>query len=422
MSTPPVAAEMPAKADSAVSRIFAALRALIKTKKLRALLVCNTVLGMAVSFVTPFMSLFGTQAVGMTLRTFGVFMTANALLSIAISTWLSHRSDTTYSRRALLLAGSLAGTLGYLGYAFVRDPWLLFLLGGGVLGVASLAFAQLFACAREAVERSGLPQREVPLYMNAFRMAFALAWTVGPAVAAFMLEAFSFVGLFAGAAALYLVFGVLVFGFVEEAAPIPLVPAAAPRLRDVLVRRDVLLWFVALTLMLGAHTMAAMNMSLLVLRELGGSEAQVGVIFSLSPLFELPLMLYVGLLATRVRSERLMRTAMIIASVYYLGLALVRAPYQIYPLQALGAAVVSVTSGIAITFFQNKLPERLGAATNLYANASRIGSTSSYLTFGLVASRFGHRGTAFTCALLALAALTLTAFAGPTSRGSESLR
>ena len=33
------------------------------------------------------------------------------------------------------------------------------------------------------------------------------------------------------------------------------------------------------------------------------------------------------------------------------------------------------------------------------------------LRLGLVASRFGHRGTAFACALLALAAVTLTAFA-----------
>jgi SET family sugar efflux transporter-like MFS transporter len=165
--------------------------------------------------------------------------------------------------------------------------------------------------------------------------------------------------------------------------------------------------------------MSINNMSLLVLNVLGGSESDVGVIFSLAPLFELPFMLYVGFLATRVRSARLIRGAMLLAIAYYLGLALVRTPEQIYPLQAVSAAIVSVTSGVAITFFQDLLPHRLGGATNLYANAARVGQTSGYLTFGVVASRFGHRGTALGCALFAATALALTAFAGRRNVAAE---
>jgi len=378
------------------------------------LLVCNSVLGMGVSFVLPFMSLFGTLEVKMSLRTFGVFMTANAVANIAIGTWVAHRSDTRFSRRSVLLASAAAGALGYVGYAFVREPWLLFLLGGLVLGLASGTFAQLFAMAREHLGRAEVPPSEVPLYMNAFRMAFALAWTVGPAIAAFTLKELSFVGLFLGAALLYLVLFVLVLCFIEEGPPRrpPGEPASGPGMLGVLARPGILLWFLALTLMLAAHTMSINNMSLLVLHVLGGSESQVGIIFSLAPVFELPLMLYVGMLATRLRTETLIRAAMLLASVYYLGLFCVRSPQQIYPLQALSAAVVSVTSGVAITFFQSKLPQKLGAATNLYANASRIGSTSSYLAFGLIASRFGHRGTALACSLLALSALGFTVLAG----------
>lgn len=412
MTAPSVETSAPAKSGGALSQIAVALRRLLVTRELRLLLVCNCVLGMAQSFVMPFMSLFATQAVKMSLNVFGVFMTANAVLSIAMTTWLSQRSDTTLSRRSLLLVGSLAGAAGYVGYAFVREPWLLFVIGGGVLGLASLTFAQLFAHARELVERADLPKSEVPFYMNVFRMAFALSWTVGPALASFALRRSSFAGLFLGSAALYLALFGLVFWCVRDTAPALRPGVGAVRLGEVLARRDVLLWFLALTLMLGAHTMSINNMSLLVLRVLGGSESDVGVIFSLAPIFELPFMLYVGLLATRIRSEKLIRGAMLLASVYYLGLTFVRAPYQIYPLQALSAAFVSVTSGVAITFFQNKLPQQLGAATNLYANAQRIGSTSSYLAFGFVASRFGHRGAAFACALLALAGLTLTLFAG----------
>ena len=153
--------------------------------------------------------------------------------------------------------------------------------------------------------------------------------------------------------------------------------------------------------------MSMSNLSLLVLNVLGGNESQVGVIFSLAPLFELPFMLYFGLLATRTDATKLIYLAMVLAIAYYGALSLVRSPRQIYPLQFLSAAIVSVTSGVAITFFQSKMPNRLGAATNLYSNASRIGSTSGYLLFGTVAAHFGHRGTYVACAGLALSALLL---------------
>ena len=404
-----------AERAGALRQIAGALAYLVKTPGLRVLLLCNLVLGMAASFVLPFLSMFGTLEVGMSLSVFGVFMTTTALAGMAVSTWLSHRSDTRLSRRAVLLWGSFAGALGYAGYAFVREPWLLFVIGGGVLGVASVAFSQLFAYAREFVETSGARRSDVPLFMNAFRMVFALSWTVGPAVAAFTLRKFSFSGLFGVASLLYLLLFALVLVFVKHKpprAPAAAAAAAEPTTMGELVRRpDVVFWFFALTLVLAAHHMSVNNMSLLVLKVLGGTEAQVGVIFSLAPVFELPFMLYIGYLATRVRSARLIRGAMLLGAAYYLGLAFVRTPEQIYPLQAVSAVVVSVTSGVAITFFQDLLPERLGAATNLYANAARVGQTSGYLTFGVVAARFGHRGTAVVCGLFALLALVLSALA-----------
>jgi SET family sugar efflux transporter-like MFS transporter len=419
MTTPVAGVNAVPRASSAVGQIVAALRHLLRSSELRLLLACNLVLGMAVSFVLPFLSLFCTQVVGMSLAAFGVFMTASALANIVISTWLSQQSDTRYSRRTLMLWGAACGAVGYGSFALLRNPWHLFVVNALLVGVASVTFSQLFAHARELMQRSNVPSNDVPLYMNVFRMAFALAWTVGPALAAFTLEELSFGGLFGAAGLLYALLFVLIFWAVRGRAPAraPGVPADPARVTGVWAKPGVLAWFAALTLMLAAHAISLNNMALLVLHVLGGREADVGVIFSLAPIFELPCMLYAGVLATRMPTERLMRGSMLLGGVYYLGLALVQTPQQIYPLQFISAAMVSVTSGVAITFFQNKLPEQLGAATNLYSNAARIGSTSGYVVFGVVASRFGHRGTAVACAVLALSALGLTALAG--SRRSQ---
>lgn len=391
-----------------MQRLLIPLRTLFRHREFSVLLAGCVLLGLSGSFVSPFLSMFGTIEVGLSTVAFGGFMTVTALGSILLATWLSHRSDTRHSRRDMLLLGAAAGVLGYAGYAFVRDVTLLVLIGSILLGLASITFAQMFAYAREALARSGVAAAEVPLYMNMFRMGFTLAWTGGPALAAWTLLNFSYRGLFVVAALLQGLFLLLVAGFVPDRPPGGSAGTGPPvALRDQLRRPGVAGWFAAFVLVFTAGTMAMMNMSLLVLQVLGGSETQVGIIFSLAPVFEVPFMLYFGLLATTVDQPRLIRTAALIAIVYYAALSLVRAPWQIYPLQILSAAIVSVTSGVAITFFQDQLPGQPGAATNVYVNAMRIGNTAGYLAFGSIAAGLGHRAVFAACALLSAAALAL---------------
>lgn len=409
-------------AETGPRQILRATRRLLGQRNLRVVLACSAVLGLAVSFVLPFLSLFGTHEVNMSLAGFGAFMTATTLFNIALSTWLAHRFDAASLRRPLLLLGSACGALGYLGYAFTREIWLLFAIGALVLGVASITFSQLFAYARELLDGTEIPKHEAPLYMNVFRMCFALSWTVGPALSAATLQRWSFVGLFSAASLLYVLFFLLVLSFVPGAprgptpppTPSKPAPAAEPSALRTPWNASLIGWFSAFVLVFAAHNMSLSNMSLLVLEVLHGDESHVGVIFSLAPLFELPFMLYFGLLATRIDSARLIRVAIGLAVVYYAALSSVRTPAQIYPLQFLSAAIVSVTSGVAITFFQNKLPGRFGAATNLYSNASRIGSTSGYLLFGAMATAVGHRGVYLVCAALVTLALLLSRFGAHT--------
>jgi len=398
---------------SALQAIVRAVATIARHRELGVVLACNVILGLAVSFVMPFLSVFGTEEVGMSLFVFGVFTTGTTASSILIATLLAHRSDREGSRRGILLLGSAAGFLGYAGYAFVREVWLLFIIGALVLGVASVTFPQLFAYARERLEDSDLPPAEWPLYMNTLRMFVALAWTAGPAVAAWTLQALGFRGVMLGASFCCLVLFVVIAVFVPAAPLHPRVGPASDRpppasLASSVRNPAILGWFVALTLVFAAQAMSMMNLPLLVLKVLHGTESHVGVMFTLAPCFELPFMLYLGVLATRIEHGRLIHYAVGVAVIYYGVLAVVGAPWHIYPLQVLSAATVSVTSGVAMTFFQDKVPGQAGAAMNVFASAQRLGSTSGYLLFGGLASQFGHRGVYVACMLLCVAALALT--------------
>jgi SET family sugar efflux transporter-like MFS transporter len=123
--------------------------------------------------------------------------------------------------------------------------------------------------------------------------------------------------------------------------------------------------------------------------------------------FELPFMLYFGWLATRFPPARIIRVGMVISLAYYASLTLVTAPWHVYLCQGLSAAATSVIAGVAITYFQAHLPRHPGTATNLYANAQRMGSTAGYFLFVGLAWRFGYRAVFEACAVFAALALGL---------------
>ena len=396
-----------------MQRILVPARTILRHRGFVVLLGCNLLVGLAFAFVAPFFSMFGTIEVGMSPFAFGVFMTAISLSGIAISILLAHWSDTRLSRRTVLLLGGVTGALSYVGYAFVRDVVWLTVIGCVLGGISSITFSQLFAYARDLLARSDVSPRDAPLYMNVFRLFFAVSWTAGPAVAAWVMLRYHYRGMFLVAALCFALFVLMVLCFVPPAQPWATgrAPAAQMPLRRILVRPDILAYFVGFALLFASSTMGVMNLPLLVLNVLGGTGQQVGIIYSVAPAFEIPFMLYFGLLATKADQARLIRISVVLAVVYYALLAFVRAPWQIYPLQILSAAITAVVGGIAITFFQNFLPDQPGTATNLYSTAGRIGSTVGYLAFGALASAFGHRAVFLACTVLCVIALAIL-FAG----------
>ena len=393
-----------------MQRLLVPARTLLAHRDFVVLLCCNILLGLAYSFVAPFMSMFGTREVHMSEMVFGLFMTITVVSSIAISTMLARWSDTHLSRRAVLTLSTFCGALGYVGYALCRDVVWLTLIGSTVMAVSTTTFSQLFAHAREILGRSQVPASETPLYMNVFRMFFALSWTVGPAIGAWALTVWSYQGTFLMTAATFMALLGLIRWQIPSAPP-PAASAAAKAkltsLSEALRRPDLLAYFIGLTLICACVTMGMMNLPLLVLDDLAGTQKQVGYCYVIAPIFELPFMFYFGWKATQGNQAKILRWGAGIAIVYYALLASVGAPWHIYLVQILSAAMIAITSGVAITFFQDYLPGQMGAATNLYSTAQRIGSTAGYLAFGLLAHALGHRAVFAICTSLCIITLIL---------------
>ncbi|RIX51271.1 MFS transporter [Paenibacillus nanensis] len=382
------------------------------------ILLVNIFFGVSMSFVLPFNSMFGIDEVGMSNTTFGIFMLVSSLSGIVISTIIAKLSDRIPDRKIILVLCAAAGVIGYLGFAFSRDYFVLLAFSSVFLGISSSTFAQVFAIGREMLTKSDMPPKQLPFYMNILRTIFALAWTVGPAIASYVLLYLGFVGLYVVAATANACVAVITLLFLHrkvEAKGGKASQADLP-LRQIMLQPTILINLIAFTCIATANTLNSMNMAQFVTKELGGSGENVGLIFSIPPVFEIPFMLGFGYMATRMKSDKLIRLGAFIAFVYFGALYFTEAPWHIYSIQILSALYISITNGIAITYFQDFLPDMPGTATNLYSNSNKAGNMIGFMLFGVIADSFGYRNVYLTCALFTLAAAVLLVALGRSKR------
>ncbi|PTY02857.1 MFS transporter [Opitutaceae bacterium EW11] len=382
-------------------------RNLLRRRHFVGLLFATAALGLAFSFVSPFLSMWGTGEIGLTPVWFSAFMTVVTLSAIAVSTVLARWSDSHTSRRTMLLAGSAAGVLGYAGYALLRNPVALVFWGLTFVALSSVCFSQLFAHVREEFSSEG-ESGDATIVMSIVRVCFSVAWTFGPAVAATTLAHLGFRGLFFGAAGLYLAFFVGVARFVPHHPPQPgLESHGREPIWRVLSRRDLLACFLAFALVFAAHALNMMNLPLLITRQLGGTPGDLGVAFIIGPIAEIPLMLWFGQLAATGGRLRLIRFGVVATALYFVGLSCAREPWHIFPIQILSGVSFAILTNVAISFFQDLLPGQAGLATTVYSNAGNAGNLAGYFSFGGLVSVLGHGGAPFACAAACVAAFVL---------------
>ncbi len=382
--------------------------AILRQPGFPGVLLAALALGIGHSFVSPFMSLWGTQEIGMRPVMFGLFMTVTTLSAIAVATTLARWSDTHVPRKVMLLLGGSGGAVGYAAYAFVRDPRALLAIGVTLIALAAICFSQLFAHTRERHFEANIPGVPAGYLTSIVRVCFSLAWTAGPSVGAWMMVQYGFRGLFLGAATLFLVFVICVAVFVPfEARP----AQARSEVRDsvwrLLTRGDILAMFVAFLLIFAAHTINAMNLPLMIIGVLGGSGRDVGIAFGVGPLVEIPLMLWFGLLAARGHQLGLIRWGTAATVLYFLLLPLAREPWHVFPLQALHGLSFAIISNVAIAFFQDLVPGQPGMATTIFTNAANLGNLVGYFLFGSLVQPLGNRGLFLVSASLTLVTLVM---------------
>jgi SET family sugar efflux transporter-like MFS transporter len=339
--------------------------------------------GLSVALVTPFLALFlDTEVHAGPART-TVFLVASPVAGVVAAWAIGRVSDRWPVRRPLLIIASVAGVVGMALAAVVRDYWLLLLVATTATAVAGSLFPQTFAFARQVLDR-GDPTRAA-LGISALRTVFSLAFVAGPPLAAVLLAAGGFRLVFTAAAVMYGVAAVVAFRWLPD-VPAPRGGADEPLGGATVARHTIYLTIAGFILLQTPLVLGGQALPLYISEDLGGSVTDAGLIFGLCAALEIPLMLGLGVLTTRV-PVRVLILLGAVAGVGYQTLAtFAHAVWVIAAGQLLNAMFIAAISALGIPYVQDLMPDRPGRATTMFTNTFPLGSILAGPLFGLAQS------------------------------------
>jgi len=350
--------------------------------------------GISMALVVPFLALFLSTDVGAGPVRVTVFLFVAPLAGVVAAWAIGRLSDRRSMRRGLLIGAALSGFVGSLLTAVVRDYWVLLGLAVTATAVAGALFPQTFAYAREVLQRDN-PTRSA-MGISGLRTVFSVAWVAGPPLAAVLLQAGGFGYVYGVAAGTYLVAAAVAVFWLERLGPTTAPEPAADRAVPVTgvappaSRLTLLLAAVAFTLLQCPLTLGAQALPLYVSRDLNGDVGDAGLLLGLCAALEIPLMLALGALSTRIPLRILILGGAACGVAYY-GLAtLASAVWMLFALQVVNALFIAAVTGLGISFVQDLLPAEPGRATTLFTNTFPIGAMLAGPLFGL-AQHFGFR-------------------------------
>lgn len=391
--------------------MFKRLTALFSIPSYGLLFLCMLLQGMGISLSAPFLSIYFTKQLEVSVGMFGIFLAATLTAGIWISTLIGRRSDLGLNRKSIYLVSTLCNALAYSGYLLIHDFAILFIYMIVFTALGAPGMPQLFAISREAVNKSNFTDHAFA--NSTLRSAFSLGFITGPLIGTLLIAAIGFKGIFTGTIGVFLLIALLIFLFLKSNIKLKSNNAEVKVKSFRLVQnRNILLPFLILILMYVAHWMSSINTALFITNNLGGTTSDVGLVSSICAALEIPFMIMLGLLSGKYSNRILMMCGAVLGGAYYLVVITSGAMWQMLAAQILLAFFVAVISAIGISYIQDLLPNMPGYASTLYSNSSTIGRLVGSLVGGLLASVVGYRFSFVLCFILVVISTIMLAVSG----------
>ncbi|MGV3042913.1 sugar efflux transporter [Staphylococcus rostri] len=367
-------------------------RELLTIKNYKLFVVNMMLIGMGIAVTVPFFVLFATNQLGMTTNQFGLLLALAAISQFTMNTIVARFSDTrAINRKVIIIVALLMGAISFSLPFFVDNIILFIILYAIFQGLFAPAMPQLYASARESINQSTSSSRAI-FANSVLRSMFSFGFLFGPLVGNILNQSMGYDGLFGGTVAIILttlVLQVFFFKDVKTTKPVSNSAHTEQNAPSMLTHTYLIVPFLAFILLHIGQWMYTLNMPLYVTNYLHEDEKYVGHLASLCAGLEVPFMIILGIVASRVSTRTLLAIAAVCGSCFFASIGLFESVQMMLVGQVLLASFLAVLLGIGISYFQDILPQFPGYASTLFANAMVIGQLLGNLLGGAMSNWVG---------------------------------
>ncbi|MBD1576812.1 MULTISPECIES: sugar efflux transporter [Vibrio] len=356
--------------------------------------------GIAGAFTAPVMSLFISEEVGARPLLIGIFFMVMTISGVLISQVIGWWSDHGIDRKRLILVCNIMGALGFMIFAFNRNYWVLLACSAIFISTTSASIPQIFALAREILDRSTKPSEK---FSTVLRAQISLGWVIGPPIAFFIATGFGFTQLFLLAAFMFVILCIVIHKTFPTIEPTPKNPTEIDE--SLWKDKNIMLLSIAFVFMYCSNNMYLISMPLYITTNLHMDSAVAGWMMGTAAFIEIPIMLLCGSYAARFGKKPMMMVSIVAGALFYVGIIVNTSLSGFIALQILNGVFIGVTAALGISFFQDLKPKKMGQVTTLYSNAIKTGGILGGAFAGSIAEYFGFHAVFFVSAAMTLVAL-----------------
>ena len=365
---------------------------LLHIKNYKLFVVNMMLLGIGIAITIPFLVLFATKELGMSRPQFGLLLAAAAVSQFTVNAIVARFSDThTINRKFLVICALFMGAMSFGLYFYIHNKWLYLVLYALFQGLFAPAMPQMYASAREAINQSSL--RDRAKFANAvLRSMFSFGFAFGPFIGWFFIDAQGFSGLFAGTITIVLftlLLQVFFFKNVQTQHQVSTQTHVEAKAPNMLKNLPLLIPFVGFILLHIGQWMYTMNMPLFITDYLHDTSRYVGVLAGICAGLEVPFMIVLGVLSSKVGTRPLLMLGGLSGSVFFASIGIFDSIIAMIIGQIFLAFFLAILLGLGITYFQDILPDFPGYSSTLFANAMVIGQLCGNLLGGVMSDLVG---------------------------------
>ncbi|MDD1514833.1 sugar efflux transporter [Priestia megaterium] len=364
----------------------------------RTIFISLFIIGLSVGGFMPYLTVWATNTLHATSFQAGFLFVPMSIIGLIVSFYLASLSDKWGKRKPFIIWALLIGTISRVPLAFTHSYTIALIL----LAIGGFnAFSFFFALLNDFIVKKQESKSQAGTITGTVRMAFSQGYIFGPMLGALIIDHGGYTLLFLLSGLLSLAtLGWVLFALKEDS--MPQTSAHASSKAPAGIPSVLIAVFVAALFIFAGDSGRSMYLPLYITDTLKQSVSIVGILFTVTSVFELVFMPLGGYFSDKIGVKRFFIIGIACQVLYFILTSLHLPLSGLIVLQVFYAFILSATMGVGMVYAQSLAPRQIGLATTAYMTAIQTSAVVSSLAMGSLVSVIPLPSTFYILAVFAV--------------------